>query len=276
MFVAANFSPIHSKTVKFLGAKNMFNKTATLIALVLTIALTSTSVAQDRYSLTLNNDFISKLKEFGSLKSEVSASARDKIGVIELRFDDTKDQTPVDLDVEVNIVQDDAIIVLDEQLIAKIKGQPVRIETTENGFSRVLLKYDSPAVIESAMVITDNTVFIRLSDVKSIAGDLDSLESITLKCNFGEVTLPMDQIAGIKMHTDENNSAVVILNDGDSITGVPELPTLTLMTDWGKAEVLPEAIQSITTTANSKFARSNTDFGTRWILKTGNSFAPGS
>lgn len=253
----------------------MFNKKATLIALVISIAMTSSAWAQDRYSLTLNNDFISKLKEFGSLKSEVSESARDKIGVVELRFSDTKDQTPIELDIDVNLVDDDAIIILDDDLIAKIKGQPVRITTTENGFARVLLKYDSPALIESSMVVTDNTVFIRLSDVKSIAGELNDIDSITLDCKFGEVTLPMDQIAGIQMHTDENDSAVVVLNNGDSITGVPEIPTLTLMTDWGKAEILPEAIQSITTTANSKFSRSNTDFGTRWMLKTGNSFAPG-
>lgn len=253
----------------------MFNKKATLIALVISIAMTSSAWAQDRYSLTLNNDFISKLKEFGSLKSEVSESARDKIGVVELRFSDTKDQTPIELDIDVNLVDDDAIIILDDDLIAKIKGQPVRITTTENGFARVLLKYDSPALIESSMVVTDNTVFIRLSDVKSIAGELNDIDSITLDCKFGEVTLPMDQIAGIQMHTDENDSAVVVLNNGDSITGVPEIPTLTLMTDWGKAEILPEAIQSITTTANSKFSRNNTDFGTRWMLKTGNSFAPG-
>lgn len=254
----------------------MLKKTAPIIALLIAITMTSSALAQDRYSLTLSNEFISKLKEFGSLKSEVSESARDKIGVIELRFADTKTAAPVELDVDVNIDGSDAVIILDDDLIAKIKGQPVRIPTAENGFSRVLLKYDSPAMVnDSAMVITDNTVFIRLSDVKSIAGELKDLESISMTCKFGEVTIPLEQIAGIQMHTDENNSAVIIFNDGDALTGVPNIPTLTLMTDWGKAEVLPEAIKSITTTANSKFTRKNTDFGTRWMLKTGNSFAPG-
>jgi hypothetical protein len=254
----------------------MFKKTAPIFALLVAITMTSSAFAQDRYSLTLSNEFISKLKEFGSLKSEVSASARDKIGVIELRFADTKDETPVELDIDVNIAGSDAAIILDEDLIAKIKGQPVRIPTDKNGFSRVLLKYDSPALsTESAMVMSDNTVFVRLSDVKSIAGELDGLDSITMACKFGEVTIPLDQIAGIQMHVDEKNSAVIVLNDGDALTGVPEIPMLTLITDWGKAEVEPESIQSITTTANSKFSRKNTDFGTRWELKTGNSFAPG-
>ncbi len=254
----------------------MFTKTAPIIALLIAITMTTSALAQDRYSLTLSNEFISKLKEFGSLKSEVSESARDKIGVIELRFEDTKSATPVELDIDVNILGEDAVIVLDEGLIAKIKGQPVRIPTDQNGFSRVLLKYDSPAMInESAVVMSDNTVFIRLSDVKSIAGELEDLDSITMTCKFGEITIPLEQIAGIQMHVDENNSAVAVLSNGDSITGVPDVPMLTLTTDWGTAEVLPEAIKSITTTANSKFSRKNTDFGTRWELNTGNSFAPG-
>ena len=254
----------------------MFKKTAPIIALLIAITMTSSTFAQDRYSLTLNNEFIYTLKEVGSLKSEVSASARDQIGTIVLRFADTMDQTPVELDIDVDIVGTDAVIILDNDLIAKIKGQPVRIPTEQNGFSRVLLKYDSPAVVgNAANVVSDNTVFVRLSDVKSLAGELDGIDSISMSCKFGQITIPLDQIAGIQMHTDEKNSAVVVLNNGDVITGVPTIPMLTLMTDWGMAEVMPESIKSITTTANSKFARKNTDFGTRWILKTGNSFAPG-
>jgi len=254
----------------------MFKKTAPIVALLIAITMTSAAFAQDRYSLTLSNDFISKLKEFGSLKSDVSESARNKIGVIELRFADTKEETPVELEIGVDIVGSDAVIILDDDLIAKVKGQPVRIPTSESGFSRVLLKYDTPAMSnDSAMVISDNTVFVRLSDVKSIAGELDGLDSITMTCKFGEVTIPMDQIAGIKMHIDENNTAMVVLNDGDSLSGVPNIPMLTLITDWGTAEVLPDSIRSITTTANSKFSRKNTNFGTRWNLETGNSFAPG-
>jgi len=244
-------------------------------ALIFAVAMTTSVFGQDRYSLTLNNEFVAKLKEFGSLKSEVSESARNKIDVIELRYDDTKAQTPIDLEVEVNVIDGDAIIVLDEPMIAKIKGQPVRISAEATNFSRVLLKYDSPALTRGAMITSDDTVFVRLSDVKSIAGELEGLDSISLKTKFGEITIPLKMIAGIQMHVDENDSAVIVLEDGDSITGVPTVPALTLITDWGKAEVLPDAVKSITTTANSKFVRQSTDFGTRWTLKTGNSFAPG-
>jgi hypothetical protein len=253
----------------------MFQKLV-LTAVVTVFALSSSAFAQDRYSLTLNNEYLTNLKASGSLKSEVSESARNKIGFIELRYDDSKDKTPIELDVDITRSGPDAVIVLDNELIAKIKGQPVRIPARENGFSRVLLKYDAPAVGNaSSEIISEDLLFIRLSDVKSLAGELDEITEITMTTKFGDVTIPMEQIAGIKLHTDEDDSAVVVMVDGDVLTGVPSLPTLQLSTDWGKAEINPEAVQSITTTSNSKFSRQNTDFGTRWTLRTGNSFAPG-
>ena len=85
----------------------------------------------------------------------------------------------------------------------------------------------------------------------------------------------MDQVAGIKFHTDSDDSAVVILNNGDSITGVPTIPAIQLKTDWGQADIEPSKIDSLTTTANATFTQGNSDFGSRWNLSTGNSFAPG-
>lgn len=253
----------------------MFQKFS-LSAIVAVLVLCSSAIAQDRYSLTLNNEYLTNLKSSGSLKSEVSESARNKIGFIELRYDDSKDKTPIELDVDVVRNGSDAVIILDNELIAKIKGQPVRIPARENGFSRVLLKYDAPVVgIKSSQIVSEDLLFIRLSDVKSLAGELDEISEITMTTKFGDVTIPMEQIAGIKLHTDEDDSAVVVMVDGDVLTGVPSLPMLQLSTDWGKAEINPEAVQSITTTSNSKFSRQDTDFGTRWTLKTGNSFAPG-
>jgi len=253
----------------------MFQKLL-LPAFIAALCLSSSAFAQDRYSLTLNNDYLVDLKSSGSLKSEVSESARNKIGFIELRYEDSKSQAPIELEIDIIRNGSDAIIILDNDLIAKIKGQPIRVPVSQNGFARVLLKYDIPAVaVKASEIISEDLLFIRLSDVKSLAGELDEISEITLATKFGEVTIPMEQIAGIKLHTDDDDSAVVVFVDGDVLTGVPTLPMLKLSTDWGNAEVNPEAVQSITTTSNSKFSRQNTDFGTRWKLKTGNSFAPG-
>lgn len=246
------------------------------VAVAASMLCTTTAFAQTRYTLTLNKQFIDTLQNSGSLKSEVPASNRKKIAFVEIRYDETKSNDHVNLDVAIRRQGDDAIIVLDDETIAKIKGQPIRIAVQDNGFSRVLLKYDTPAISpQQSSVISEETVFIRLSDVNSLAGELDNLETVKLECKFGSISIPMDQIAGIRLHTDADDSAVVVLNNGDVITGVPELSLMKLTTDWGKAEVEPDSIESITTTQGGKFSRQNTDFGSRWTLKTGNSLAPG-
>ena len=240
----------------------MFQPTKLIFSMMIAaLVLSSSAFAQDRYSLTLNNDFLEKLQSFGSLKSEVSESARDKIAYIELRYEESKETTPIELDENVTIQGSDAVIILDDSLIAKIKGQPVRIPVTENGFARVLLKYDAPAMASTpSEIINEDLVFIRLSDVKSLAGELEEMSEIKLTTKFGDITIPMEQIAGIRLHTDEDDSAVVVFTDGDVLTGVPEIPLLNLTTDWGKAEVEAESVQSITTTSNSKFTQQNSDF----------------
>ena len=224
----------------------------------------------------MDNSWLEKLRSAGSLKSDVKESSRDKIGYIELSYEGSGETAPIELDENVIIQGSDAIIVLDDSLIAKIKGQPVRIPVSENGFARVLLKYDAPAMASApSEIINEDLVFVRLSDVKSLAGELEDISEIKLTTKFGDITIPMEQIAGIRLHTDEDDSAVVVFTDGDVLTGVPEIPLLNLTTDWGKAEVEADSVQSITTTSNSKFTQQNSDFGTRWNLRTGNSFAPG-
>ena len=162
----------------------MFHKLF-LSAVVAVLVLSSSAIAQDRYSLTLDNDYLTSLKSSGSLKSEVSESARNKIGFIELKYDDSKDRTPIELEVDVVRDGSDAVIILDNELIAKIKGQPVRIPARENGFSRVLLKYDAPAVTNKASeIISEDILFVRLSDVKSLAGELDEISEITMTTKF--------------------------------------------------------------------------------------------
>ena len=108
-----------------------------------------------------------------------------------------------------------------------------------------------------------------------MSGDIDGFDEFQIATRFGKVSMPMDQVAGIKFHTDSNDAAVVILNNGDSITGTPTIPAIKLITDWGQADIEPAKIDSLTTTSNATFSQGNSDFGSRWNLSTGNSYAPG-
>ena len=115
-----------------------------------------------------------------------------------------------------------------------------------------------------------------MTDAQVMAGNMEDFDSFSLKTKFGDVTVPMEQVAGIRLKVDKNDSAVIVMTNGDVVTGQPTLPAIELTTDWGKADIEPDFIQSLTTSANSRFYQETGDFGVRWSLRTGNSVAPGA
>lgn len=254
---------------------------AMLVAIAcLSLAVTANAQDQTRFVLKLDSKLIEDFKDYQSLRSTVPDKFREKISFVELQFDATKDQAPVEMNWGLLINGNSANIVLDDAAIASLKSQPVRVAVPadKNTFGEIVLQYDAPAGATPMLNDTGkpaDAFFIKLGDNKVMSGDIDGFDEFQIATRFGKVSMPMDQVAGIKFHTDRDDSAVVILNNGDSITGVPTIPAIKLKTDWGQADIDPVKIDSLTTTVNAKFSRGNSDFGSRWNLSTGNSFAPG-
>jgi len=252
------------------------------VVLIACIGFANHSSAQEqtRFVLKLDNDLVSSFKDYGSLRSSVPDQFKEKISFVELQFADTKDKEAIELDLGLLINGENANIVLDDATIAKIMAQPVRVPVAsdKNTFSQIVLMYDAPVSASPALNSAGSPVdmyFVDLGGDKRMSGSIDGFEEFQIATRFGKVSMPMDQVAGIKFHTDSKDSAVVILTNGDSITGVPTIPAIKLKTDWGQADIEPRAMQSLTTTANARFTQGNSDFGSRWQLSTGNSFAPG-
>ena len=240
----------------------------------------STATAQDqtRFVLKLDSKLISSLRSYGSLRSQVPEKSRNKISFVELQFDETKDEESIELGLPVLAAGENATIVLDEDLIGQVKGQPVRvpIDGSDANFSQIILRYEAPAISTLMGGSEEDMHFIRMKDAKVMAGNVDGFDQLTLESSFGPVTIPMTEIAGIKFHSDSKDSAVAVLNNGDTVTGKPNVPTIMLETDWGKAEIEPEFIESLTTGSTARFLQETGDFGSRWSLRTGTSVAPGA
>ena len=260
----------------------MFPISAALLVAIACLNLSATADAQDqtRFVLKLTDKLVNDFKDYGSLRSTVPDKFKEKISFVELQFEDTKDQQPVEMNWGVVINGNSANIVLDDAAIASLTAQPVRVAVPadKNTFGEIVLQYDAPA--GSTPVLNDtgqpaDAFFIKLESGGAMSGDIDGFDEFEIATRFGKVSMPMDQVAGIKFHTDSDDSAVVILNNGDSITGVPTIPAIQLKTDWGQADIEPSKIDSLTTTSNATFSQGNSDFGSRWNLSTGNSFAPG-
>ena len=258
-------------------------------ALVVCLSMANHAVAQNqiRFALKLNEELVFKLRDVGSLAADVPQESRDRISLIEVQYGAVGNKTPETVEVDIEVANGIANVIMDERLISRVENGPIRIvvPADKRAFSRVSLVYakgegeDAPSrpaepILNSSGQPID-LYYIRLKEAKSMAGGIDGFERFEIETKFGKVSMPMDQVAGIKFHIDGKDSAVVVMDNGDTVTGVPVIPAVVLQTDWGQADIEPEFMNALTTTANARFVQENTDFGLRWQLKAGDAFAPG-
>ena len=242
---------------------------------------------QTRFVLRLSDDLVFKLRDVGSLASNVQAEFRNNISLIEVQFGDAANAQAENVSVDLEVSNGTANVIMDERLIERVQRGPIRIVVppAKRAFNRVSLVYargeneDIPSrpaepILNSSGQPID-LFYIRLKDTKSMAGGIDGFDRFEIATKFGKVSVPMDQVAGVKFHIDGKDSAVVVMDNGDTVTGVPTIPAVMLTTDWGQADIEPEFMNALTTTSNARFVQENTDFGLRWQLKAGDSFAPG-
>lgn len=242
---------------------------------------------QTRFVLRLSDDLVFKLRDVGSLASNVQAEFRNNISLIEVQFGDAANAQAENVSVDLEVSNGTANVIMDERLIQRVQRGPIRIVVppAKRAFNRVSLVYargeneDIPSrpaepILNSSGQPID-LFYIRLKDAKSMAGGIDGFDRFEIATKFGKVSVPMDQVAGVKFHIDGKDSAVVVMDNGDTVTGVPTIPAVMLTTDWGQADIEPEFMNALTTTSNARFVQENTDFGLRWQLKAGDSFAPG-
>ena len=269
---------------------SLLKKTLTIVAaLVVCVSMANRATAQDqtRFVLKLSDDLVFKLRDVGSLASNVRAEFRNRISLIEVQFGDAAGGQAENVNVDLEVSNGTANVIMDERLIERVQRGPIRIVVppSKRAFTRVSLVYargegeDIPSrpaepILNSSGQPID-LYYIRLKDTKSMAGGIDGFDRFEIATKFGKVSVPMDQVAGVKFHIDGKDSAVVVMDNGDTVTGVPTIPAVMLKTDWGQADIEPEFMNALTTTANARFVQENTDFGLRWQLKAGDAFAPG-
>ena len=263
-----------------------------LIVGMICLGMTITANAQDqktRFVLKLDDDLVSSFKSYGSLRSAVPDEYKKKISFVELQFADTSTLPPVEMNLDFQTNGDNANIVLDDAAIAAVKQNPVRVPVSDNAgtFSQIVLMYDAPVAGNANAEMTTPTppalnsggapvdqYYVQLSNKSKMSGSIDGFDQFEIETRFGKVSMPMDQVAGIKFHTDSRDSCVVVLNNGDVVTGVPTIPAIELKTDWGQADIEPKFMDALLTSSAAKFSQENSDFGLRWNLKTGNTVAP--
>lgn len=236
-----------------------------------------------RFVMTLNDGLVSNMKSTGFLNSSLPQSAVGKIAAVHIQFDGAPTEAASQTSAPVTVSNNVCRIRLDDATIDLARQNPIRVDLPLNSqFASVFLEYardqsepaasSDPSVPpqrepENAPVVMQH--FVKMSgQTKPMAGILELADTMTFSTKFGDVDIALAQISGIRFHIDGDDAAVVVLNNGDTITGITKSDSFVLNTDWGRAEFDPVFVESITTSATARF-RQSTDpaFGARWELQ---------
>ena len=106
-----------------------------------------------------------------------------------------------------------------------------------------------------------------LTTSASIGGTLVEVDVLLIKTAFGEASVPLSEIAGIRFPQGDDVSTSVVMLNGDSITGATDIKMVTIDTDWGTAKVNGSAIRSILFVPNLQWTATPGISGKRWSLQ---------
>ena len=120
----------------------------------------------------------------------------------------------------------------------------------------------------------DGKIFVKVTRNRELSGAAIDLDTIKFKSEFGEVTIPMAKIAGIKLNANDDGDAVVALKNGDLVTGGISLDTVSLKTAWGKAHIKLDQIETIMSDSGSRFFAESNSGKKGWRFSTGTAVAP--
>lgn len=115
-----------------------------------------------------------------------------------------------------------------------------------------------------------------------ITGALTDSTLLALKTAFGEASIPLSEVAGVRFPSGQDTSTTLVMLNGDSITGASDVKSITVETEWGSAKVNGENISSMMFVPGLEWQATKGLNGNRWTLTeakakpAGTSAAPGA
>lgn len=110
------------------------------------------------------------------------------------------------------------------------------------------------------------TVSAGLVDDTVISGTLIDSTSIAIKTAFGEASIPLSEVAGIRFPGGDDNSTTIVMLNGDSITGATDLKFASVETTWGSAKINGPNIETMLFVPGLTWQSSEGLAGKRWGL----------
>lgn len=119
---------------------------------------------------------------------------------------------------------------------------------------------------ESTPKVRPLTVAAGLVDEAVITGTLIDSTAIGIKTAFGEASIPLSEVAGIRFPAAEDSSTTIVMLNGDSITGVTDLKYANVETTWGSAKINGQNIATMLFVPGLRWESIDALGGKRWTL----------
>jgi hypothetical protein len=110
------------------------------------------------------------------------------------------------------------------------------------------------------------TVTVDLVGGQKVSGTLTEVTLLPIRTAFGEASVPLAEVAGVKLASAEDSSTTIIMKNGDSITGATDLKVLSVDTEWGNAKINGSSVLSILLLPDLKWNATIGLNGKRWSL----------
>ncbi len=125
---------------------------------------------------------------------------------------------------------------------------------------------NEPAVARAQRSARPLTVAASLTDKSVITGTLLDSTSLNIRTAFGEASLPLSEVAGIRFPTGDDSGTTVVMLNGDSITGATDLKFISVETTWGSAKINGDAIGDLLFVPGLAWQSSESLGRKRWAL----------
>ena len=89
------------------------------------------------------------------------------------------------------------------------------------------------------------SITVTLLSDTVLSGTLTDTREVIMKTSFGEATIPLSEVAGIRLASSDDAMTTVVMLNGDSITGATDISKLIVETEWGTATISGTSVGSI-------------------------------
>ncbi len=124
------------------------------------------------------------------------------------------------------------------------KAQPVA-EAKPAAESKPVEAKSLARTIRTSTQVRPLSVTVDLLSNTKISGTLTDTSSLEMQTSFGNASIPLSEVAGIRFASADDASTTVVMHNGDSITGATDVKLVTIETEWGVATINGQSVQSI-------------------------------